>query len=99
MHVLIASSSAFRRNLYQQTIEDLGHEVTVVHGGLECTQEVAQRCPDLLMLEAPLLWGGADGVLDVLHDCLEEHRTKVIVLTVGVGSIDWLQLSRFRVDE
>jgi CheY-like chemotaxis protein len=99
MYVLIASSSAFRRNIYQQAVENLRHEVTVVHGGVECIEQVSRRQPDVLMIEAPLLWGGADGVLDVLQASLDERRTKVIVLAVGGGSIDWLQLSRFRVDD
>jgi hypothetical protein len=66
---------------------------------VECIEQVALRRPDVLMIEAPLLWGGTDGVLDVLQGTLQEHGTKVIVLAVGVGSIDWFQLSRFRVDD
>jgi CheY-like chemotaxis protein len=99
MHVLIASSSAFRRDLYRQVIDGLGHEVTFASGGVDCIEQLHLRRPDLLLLEAPLPWGGADGVLEVLHQLGNQVRTKVILVAVGAGSIDWFQLSRFHVDD
>lgn len=98
MHILIASSSAFRRDLYQQAIHHLGHDVLLAAGGVDCIQQMQTRRPDLLVLEAPLLWGGCDGVLDILQT-LEPGATRVIVVAAGTGSIDWFQLSRFRVDD
>jgi CheY-like chemotaxis protein len=99
MHVLIASSSAFRRDLYRQVIDGLGHEVTFASGGVDCIQQLHLRRPDLLLLEAPLLWGGADGVLQVLHERRNEFQSRVILVAVSAGSIDWFQLSRFHVDD
>jgi len=98
MHVLIASSSAFRRELYQQAIHGLGHDVSLADGGVDCVQQVRVRRPDLLVLEAPLLWGGSDGVLDILQG-MDPFGTRVILVAAGTGSIDWFQLSRFRVDD
>jgi CheY-like chemotaxis protein len=99
MHVLIASSSAFRRSLYLDALDGLGHEATVAHGGVDCVEQVRLRRPDLLLLEAPLLWGGTDGVLEILQEPLSQFRTRVILVAVGAGNIDWFQLSRFRVDD
>jgi CheY-like chemotaxis protein len=99
MHVLIASSSAFRRDLYQQAIRGLGHEVSLADGGVECVGQLGSRPVDLMVLEAPLLWGGSDGVLDILQSSGIRSRVRVIVVAVGPGSIDWFQLSRFRVDD
>src|SRR5258705_6358369 len=84
MHVLIASSSAFRRELYQQAIHSLGHEVSLADGGVDCVQQVRVRRPDLLVLEAPLLWGGSDGVLDILQG-MDPFGTRVILAAAGTG--------------
>jgi len=98
MHVLIASSSAYRRELYQQAIHSLGHDVSLAAGGVDCIQQVRVCRPDVLVLEAPLLWGGSDGVLDMLQG-LNSIRLRIILVAAGTGSIDWFQLSRFRVDD
>jgi len=99
MHVLIASSSAFRRDYYQKTLQALGHEVSLAQGGVDCIEQVASRRPDVLMLEAPLLWGGSDGVLDLLQGPQKEAPMRVIVIAIGSGHIDWFQLSRYRVED
>jgi DNA-binding response OmpR family regulator len=99
MHVLIASSSAFRRDLYRQAIQELGHEVSVADGGVDCVDQLHDRPADLVVLEAPLLWGGSDGVLEMLQGSGVQPCVRVIVVAVGPGSIDWFQLSRFRVDD
>src|SRR5262245_50083362 len=99
MHVLIASSSAYRRGLYQDAVQGLGHEASLADGGVECVAQIRRRRPDFLLLEAPLLWGGSDGVLDVLTNSIDPPWPRVIVAAVGPGSIDWFQLSRFRVSD
>lgn len=99
MHILIASSSAYRQELYREAIEGLGHEVGVARGGVDCIQHLSTKHADVLVLEAPLLWGGSDGVLDVLQGEAREKAVPVILVAVGSGSIDWFGLSRFRVDD
>ena len=98
MQVLVASSSAFRRDLYRQAIDSLGHEVLLADGGIDCVQQMRSHPPQVLLLEAPLLWGGSDGVLEVLNG-QGKTVTRVILVAAGTGSIDWFQLSRFRVDD
>src|SRR5437870_1316196 len=66
MHILVASSSAFRQCMYRDAIESLAHQVSVVSGGVECLAQIHAQRPDLLILEAPLFWGGAEGVLHIL---------------------------------
>jgi CheY-like chemotaxis protein len=95
MHVLVASSSAFRQRMYRQAVESLGHQVSVVSGGVDCIAQLRQQTPDLVILEAPVFWGAAEGVLQVMQD--EQRRVPVILVAAGNGSIDWFQLSRFRV--
>jgi len=98
MHVLIASSSFYRQNCYRELLEDLGHATTAVSGGIECIAELRWRQADLLLLEAPLLWGGSDGVLAVLQ--AESPRAlPVLVICLHQGHPEWFQLSRFRIDD
>jgi CheY-like chemotaxis protein len=98
MHILVASSSTFRQRTYRDAVESLGHQVSVVSGGVECVARIHAECPDLLIMEAPLFWGGAEGVLQALQDCQQQSHVPVILVATGVGSIDWFQLSRFRIE-
>jgi CheY-like chemotaxis protein len=99
MQVLIVSSSSFRRRQYQQAIESLGHEVTLAHGGVDCLEQFRVHQPDVLVLEAPIPWGGSEGVLDLLQSECGGQQVRVILVAVGMGPIDWFQLSRFRLDD
>jgi len=101
MHVLIASSSAFRRDQYLQAIRALGHETSIAESGVDCVCQLRAHSPDLLMLETPLLWGGTEGVLDVLQElnAADPLRIRIVLVAAGAGSIDWFQLSRYRVDD
>jgi len=99
MRILVASSSVFRQRLYSQAIENLGHAAALTTSGLECTEQLRAERPDVLILEAPLTWGGAEAVLEVVERELGERRIPVILVAVGMGSIDWFQVSRYRIDD
>ena len=98
MRILVASSSVFRQQFYQEVAEKLGHDVSLTSGGLDCVSQLRSSPPDLLILEAPLHWGGAEGVLEVAQNELGSSALPVILVAVGAGPIDWFQLSRFRID-
>jgi CheY-like chemotaxis protein len=98
MEVLSASSSGHRQRLYRAALEGLGHTVRTAAGGLECVEQLRRSLPDVLLLEAPLLWGSSDGVLAVLQQELGA-TLPVILVAVGTGSIDWFELSRYRIDD
>ena len=99
MQILVATSSPYRQSMYREAIERLGHQVLAAGSGVECIERLRAGAPDLLVLEAPLLWGGSDGVLEVIEQDLRPNSLPVIVLAVGSGSIDWFQLSRFHIDD
>jgi CheY-like chemotaxis protein len=99
MHILVASSSVYRQGLYRDVIEGLGCEVSVAGSGVECADRLRTDSFDLLVLEAPLLWGGSDGVLEFLREAGREDPLPVILVAAGAGTIDWFQLSRFHVDD
>lgn len=98
MHILVASSSAFRQTMYRDAVESLGHEVSLTSGGVECTTRIREKRPDMLILEAPLFWGGAEGVLQVVETETSSRHLPVILVAVGTGTIDWFRLSHFRID-
>lgn len=99
MEILVASSSPYRQTMYRDALEKLGHQVFVAATGVDCVQQLRNSIPQVMILEAPLLWGGSDGVLEVAEQELGDQSPAVIVLAVGSGSIDWFQLSRFRIDD
>lgn len=99
MYIVVASSSPYRQATYREALEKLGHRVATAGNGIECVELLRKEKPDLLVLEAPLQWGGSDGVLEVAEQDLGPHAVPVIVLAVGSGSIDWFQLSRFQIDD
>src|SRR6266480_2768586 len=68
MRILVASSSAFRQRMYRDAVASLGHPVSVASGGVDCVAEIRQRWPELLILEAPLFWGGVEGVLQLIEN-------------------------------
>src|SRR5687768_1642869 len=87
MHIVVASSSPYRQAAYREALEKLGHHVRTAGNGIECVEALRSANPDLLVLEAPLQWGGSDGVLEVVEQDLGPHAVPVIVLAVGSGSI------------
>ena len=99
MYIVVASSSSYRQATYAEALVKLGHRVETAGNGIECVERLRAEKPDLLVLEAPLQWGGSDGVLEVVEQDLGPGVVPVIVLAVGSGSIDWFQLSRFKIDD
>jgi len=84
--------------MYRQVVESLGHKVHVASGGVQCIALLEEQNPDVIVLEAPLFWGGADGVLQNVQQNSRLGAIPVILVAAGTGTIDWLCLSRFRID-
>ena len=99
MEILVASSSIYRQSVYREMMEGLGHCVSCANNAIECIDKMRHGHFDLVILEAPLPWGGSEGVLDIFHHEDRWRNVPVILVAVGVGPIDWLQLSRFRIDD
>lgn len=85
--------------MYGEAIAELGHSMTIATGGVECVSCLRSELPGVLVLETSLLWGGSEGVLEVAQRELGYLRLPVILVAVGVGPIDWFQLSRYRIDD
>lgn len=60
-------------------LADLGWEVATAHGGLDCVAHLRRSLWDVAVLDADLLWGGADGVLADIADGTS-HAPSVVFL-------------------
>lgn len=57
-----------------------GFEMEPAGNGLECLFLIRDFRPDIVVLEASLLWGGCDGVLDVMAQEPESAETPVLLV-------------------
>lgn len=97
IHVLVASSSAYRRWWYVEQLQLHDLEVSTAHDGLNCIQQMRAILPDVVLLEPSLLWGGSHGVLAVRSEDPEFQNIPVVLIAVDGVSPDWYELSRYSV--
>jgi CheY-like chemotaxis protein len=83
LSVLIATADQARSEIYERLLTSCGYEVETASGGLECLSKLCDLVPDVLVLDAELNWGGADGVLAHLR---EEESTILAVPVVLITS-------------
>jgi DNA-binding NtrC family response regulator len=93
--VLVGSSSPYRQAHYEQHLLSHGFDVCVVPGGVDCLRELSIRTPSVLLLECSLLWGGAEGVLDVKSEESDWKDVPVVLLANDGVTTDAYRLARF----
>ncbi len=79
--VLIADTDAELCGSYKKVFSESGLLVETATDGLECWSKIQTRCPDALVVDVGLLWGGSDGVLACLRDVSHITRTPKIFIT------------------
>ena len=78
--VLIAEADASLCGAYERMFAGSGLLVETAADGLDCWSKLQARCPDALMIDVDLLWGGSDGVLARLReDSIEAVSPEVFV--------------------
>ena len=97
IHVLVASSSAYRRWWYVEQLRLHDLEVSTAQDGLDCIQQMRAVPPDVVLLEPSLLWGGSQGVLAVRSEEPDFQQIPVVLVAVNGVSPDWYDLSRYSV--
>jgi CheY-like chemotaxis protein len=65
--VLLATDDDRLRAAAHDHLTDHGYAVATAAGGVECVGVLGEFVPDVILLDADLLWGGADGVLEHLR--------------------------------
>jgi CheY-like chemotaxis protein len=66
IRILIADHDRGFAEATRRFLEPRGHEVVVVADGMSCVEELRAIAPSLLVLDPEILWGGGEGVLDML---------------------------------
>ena len=95
--VLVGSSSPYRESRYGLILERHGFDVHVVQGGVECINVLRQGLPNVMLLECSLLWGGAEGVLEIRSKDPVMKRIPVVLLSNDGVTPDAYRLARFRI--
>lgn len=73
--------------LYRAYFQTLNYEVVTAVDGLKSVELLHQCQPDVVILSVELAWGGAEGVLAILHEHPLLHKIPVI-LTVDESHRD-----------
>ncbi len=79
--VLIADADASLCGAYERMFAGSGLLVETAADGLDCWSKLRARCPDALMIDVDLLWGGSDGVLARLREDSDEALSPEIFVT------------------
>ena len=66
--VLIAEADAKLCMAYERMLAGSGLLIETAVDGLDCWSKLRARCPDALMIDMDLRWGGSDGVLARLRE-------------------------------
>lgn len=80
LRILVAHSNSDVGDTFRIEYANLGHEVENANGGLDCIDRIDRRCPDVLVLDEKLLWGGAQGVLARLREQSDGLDLPVVLL-------------------
>jgi DNA-binding response OmpR family regulator len=81
MRVLLADCDSEFLNIAKRFMSQCGHEALVASSGLECIECLRDCPPDLLVLDCELLWGGSEGVLEIMDDEPALDAIPVILMT------------------
>lgn len=93
--VLVGSSSPYRQAHYEQHLLSHGFDVCVVPSGVDCLRELSVRTPSVLLLECSLLWGGAEGILDLKSEEPDWKDVPVVLLANDGVNTGAYRLARF----
>ena len=66
--ILVATPDWFLLTEYCAALRKEGLDADISTTGVECVEQLERAVPSLVVLDADLLWGGADGVLAILGD-------------------------------
>jgi CheY-like chemotaxis protein len=81
-NILIADRDPLVRDQCSRFLSAHGYDVATAADGLQCIERLRSCCPDLLVLDPEILWGGGAGVLAWLT-CERPVKPIKVVLTDG----------------
>ncbi|MEQ1830143.1 MAG: hypothetical protein ABL921_29550 [Pirellula sp.] len=81
MRILIADGDSEFLDIAKRFMNQCGHDALVVSSGLECIACLRDCPPDVLVLGCELLWGGTEGVLEIMNEEPTLDAIPVILVT------------------
>jgi carbon storage regulator CsrA len=99
LRILIADPDEFLARSYREHFCRCGAEVATAPTALSCLDRLRDFSPDVLVLEAVLPWGGADGVLARMHEEPALRPAAVLLTTQGGDRGLLYRLSPYKVDD
>jgi DNA-binding response OmpR family regulator len=94
MRVLIADTSETSLEILQSFLSNNGCETEIASDGLECIALMREFRPHVLVLGAGLLWGGSDGLLELLQEDRQFCDIHLILSAFSPEEFDDIPLSR-----
>ena len=81
--ILLVEDDANQALLYQQELEDEGHEIALATNGREAVQMVEKAPPDLIVMDISM--PGMDGI-EAMGRILAEHNKVPVILNTAYAS-------------
>lgn len=81
MRVLFADCDSEFLGIAKRFMNQCGHDALVASSGLECIACLRDYPPDVLVLSCDLLWGGTEGVLEVMDEEPTLNAIPIILVT------------------
>lgn len=79
--ILIAVADESLRITYGLLFAEQGYRVVTASGGPDCLNKVCRVAPEVLVLDKELLWGGGEGVIEVLRSGGNTLWPPIVLLT------------------
>ena len=98
VEILIALADEALAEKYTRYFRNCGFQVAQAWSGLDCWESLRRLQPAALILDAPLLWGGSDGVLARLREEFTETPIPVVLLEAGLDEPE-IPSTRLEVEE
>ncbi|MEQ9379954.1 MAG: hypothetical protein RJP95_03770 [Pirellulales bacterium] len=96
MRVLLADRDEAFLHTVRGFLRHRGHNVNVVTNGIDCISLFRAELPDALIIERELLWGGSDGVLELLAEDIRDSKPLVILTIPSDWDTAYLAPSKAR---
>lgn len=97
--VLLAITRSKSRTEFRLDLIRNGFDVVTADNGLECLQSFQSFSPDVIVIEPELLWGGGDGVLDVIREDPVLSEVPVLALTTKCNRTAIYSISQFAISD
>lgn len=83
MRVLLADPDCVFMEIAESYLCRFGYEVEIANDGLDCIASLRDFAPDALVMDQELLWGGSQGICELMAD--EQLLSNITIILTGEG--------------